>query len=197
MNRRLLKVCSINFEPSDNDLCSACHVYPLSRGAWIISILFIFNRFTWGLNYVIWWISQTLWPSESKHFSDHCQWSSQLNVNSSGPKRFDSKRKIFLDIKMSHHRDQKNSWGSGGRCKPPSGSRAEPWWGPRGRSPRKLREFGHFKALKLALLQQFRQDFYYKNLKAERHILKDWSVIKMCFSTFSTCALELPIVLSK
>ena len=45
--------------------------------------------------------------------------------------------------------------------------------GPRGRSPRKLREFGHFKALKLALLQQFRQDFYYKNLKAERHILKD------------------------
>ena len=36
-----------------------------------------------------------------------------------------------------------------------------------------LREFGHFKALKLALLQQFRQDFYYKNLKAERHILKD------------------------
>ena len=36
-----------------------------------------------------------------------------------------------------------------------------------------VREFGHFKALKLALLQQFRQDFYYKNLKAERHILKD------------------------
>ena len=62
---------------------------------------------------------------------------------------------------------------AGGRCKPPSGSRAEPWWGPRGRSPRKLREFGHFKALKLALLQQFRQDFYCKNLKAERHILKD------------------------
>ena len=31
------KVCSINFEPPDNDLCSACHVYPLSRGSWIIS----------------------------------------------------------------------------------------------------------------------------------------------------------------
>ena len=38
---------------------------------------------------------------------------------------------------------------------------------------KQLGEFGHFKALKLALLQQFRQDFYYKNLKAERHILKD------------------------
>ena len=41
------KACSINFEPPDNDLCSACHVYPLSRGARIISILFILNRFTW------------------------------------------------------------------------------------------------------------------------------------------------------
>ena len=29
----LSKVCSINFEPLDEDLCSACHVYPLSRGA--------------------------------------------------------------------------------------------------------------------------------------------------------------------
>ena len=43
------KVCSINFEPPDNDLCSACHVYPLSRGAWMISILFILNGFTWGV----------------------------------------------------------------------------------------------------------------------------------------------------
>ena len=45
----LRKVCSINFEPPDNDLCSACHVYPLSRGAWIILILFILNGFTWGV----------------------------------------------------------------------------------------------------------------------------------------------------
>ena len=30
------------------------------------------------------------------------------------------------------------SWGSGGRCEPSSGSRAEPWWGPRGQSPRKI-----------------------------------------------------------
>ena len=67
----------------------------------------------------------------------------------------------------------KKTAGGLGCCKPPIGSRAEPWWGPRGQSPQKLREFGHFKALKLALLQQFRQDFYYKNLKAERHILKD------------------------
>ena len=72
--KKIGKVCSINVEPPENDLCSACHVYPLSRGAWIISILFILNRFTWGLNYIIWWISQTLWPSELKHFSYHCQW---------------------------------------------------------------------------------------------------------------------------
>ena len=25
------KVCSINFEPPDIDLCSVCHVYPISR----------------------------------------------------------------------------------------------------------------------------------------------------------------------
>ena len=55
-----MKVCPINFEPPDNDLCSACHVYPLSRGKWIISILFILNRFIWGLNYIISWISQNL-----------------------------------------------------------------------------------------------------------------------------------------
>ena len=50
---KVFKVCSINFEPPDNDLCSACHVYPLSRRAWIIPVLFISNRFTWGLNYII------------------------------------------------------------------------------------------------------------------------------------------------
>ena len=44
------KVCSINFEPPDIDFCSACHVYTISRGAWIISILFILNRFTWESN---------------------------------------------------------------------------------------------------------------------------------------------------
>ena len=46
----LSKVCSINFEPPDIDLCSACHVYMISHRAWIISILFIVNRITWGLN---------------------------------------------------------------------------------------------------------------------------------------------------
>ena len=44
------KICSINFEPPDIDLCSVCHVYTISRGALIISILFIVNRFTWGSN---------------------------------------------------------------------------------------------------------------------------------------------------
>ena len=44
------KVCSINFETPDNDFCSAYHVYPISSRTWIISILFIVNRFNWGLN---------------------------------------------------------------------------------------------------------------------------------------------------
>ena len=44
------KVCSINFEPSEMDLCSACHAY---RGGWIILILSILNNFTRGLNYII------------------------------------------------------------------------------------------------------------------------------------------------
>ena len=47
----LIKVCSINFEPPDNDLCSACHFYLLSREAWMISILIILNRFTWGVEF--------------------------------------------------------------------------------------------------------------------------------------------------
>ena len=34
------KVCSINFEPPDNDLCSTCHVYPLSHEA------------TWSMDYL-------------------------------------------------------------------------------------------------------------------------------------------------
>ena len=48
-----LKDCSINFEPPDIALCSSCHVYTISGGAWIISILFILNRFTWGLSWII------------------------------------------------------------------------------------------------------------------------------------------------
>ena len=47
------KVCSVNFEPPDIDLCSACHVRPLLRGAWIVSILFILNKLTWGLDSII------------------------------------------------------------------------------------------------------------------------------------------------
>ena len=50
---KTVKACSTSFEPPDNDLCSACPVYPLSRETWIISILFILNRLTWGLIYII------------------------------------------------------------------------------------------------------------------------------------------------
>ena len=52
--RKVRQVKSVkSVQSTDNDLCSACHVYPLSHGACIISILFILNRFTWGLNYII------------------------------------------------------------------------------------------------------------------------------------------------
>ena len=47
------KVCSINFEPPDIDLCSGCHVYPLFCRAWIISILFRLKKLTWGLDFII------------------------------------------------------------------------------------------------------------------------------------------------
>ena len=78
-----VKVCSINFEPPDNDFCSACHVHPLSRGAWIISILFILNGFTFRV----------------ETFQLSLSMKSQLNMNSSGLKRFDSEgKKIFQDI---------------------------------------------------------------------------------------------------
>ena len=43
------KVCSIDSEPPDIDLCPACHVYRLFRGAQIISILFILNKLTLGM----------------------------------------------------------------------------------------------------------------------------------------------------
>ena len=99
------KVCSINFEPLDNDLCSACHVYPLSRGAWIISILFILNGFASGGGgggggvelHNLMNISNPL-TFRVKTFQLSLSMKFQLNVNSSGPKRLDSERKIFQDI---------------------------------------------------------------------------------------------------
>ena len=58
--RCICKVCSINFEPPDIDLCSACHVYPLFREAWVISILFIYqtkevaSKFLWPMEPPVW-----------------------------------------------------------------------------------------------------------------------------------------------
>ena len=45
------------------------------------------------------------------------------------------------------------SWGSGGRCKPPSGSRAEPWWGSKGRSSREPLNFRVFHHVNIAILR--------------------------------------------
>ena len=90
------EVCSINFEPPDNDLCSTCHVYPLSRGAWIISIPFILNRFPGGgveLHNLMNISNRSAF--RVKIFQLLLSMKSQLNVNSSGLKRFDCKRKIF------------------------------------------------------------------------------------------------------
>ena len=46
---------------------------------------------------------------------------------------------VDLEIKkgggVPSSRNSVSAGGLGGRCKPPSGSRAKPWWGPRERSP--------------------------------------------------------------
>ena len=90
-----IKVCSINFEPPDNDLCSACHVCSLSRGAWIISVLFYIEQIYLRVElHNLMNISNSL-TFRVKIFQLSLSMMSQLNVNSSGPKRFDSKRTIF------------------------------------------------------------------------------------------------------
>ena len=61
----------------------------------MISKLFILNRFTWGLNlHDLMNISNPL-TFRVKTFQLSLSMKSQLNVNSSGPKRFHSKRKYF------------------------------------------------------------------------------------------------------
>ena len=87
----ITKVCSINFEPHDNDFCSAFHVYPLSCGAWIISIPFILNRFIWGSNEY----SNAL-TFRVKTFTLSLSTKSQLTEIVQVQR--DSKRKIFQDI---------------------------------------------------------------------------------------------------
>ena len=54
------------------------------------------------IRHIIWWIYQTLWPSELKHPSYHrLSMKSQLNVNSSGPKnRMIPKEKYFKIFKV-------------------------------------------------------------------------------------------------
>ena len=48
-----------------------------------------------------------------------------------------------------HFPESQSQLGSGGRCKPPSGSRAKPWWEPRGQSPWKIPGFQVFSTLKI------------------------------------------------
>ena len=77
-----VKVCSLNFEPPDIDLCSACHVYPLFREAWIISILFILNETDMGVGFHD--LMNNLKPLtfKVKTFQLLLSVKSQLNVNS-------------------------------------------------------------------------------------------------------------------
>ena len=49
-----------------------------------------------------------------------------------------------------HQRHEEISRGSAKCCKPPSRSRAEPWWGTKRQSTRKLSEFGLWESLTLA-----------------------------------------------
>ena len=62
----------------------------------MISILFMLNKLTWGLDNLM----NNFKPLtfRVKTFQLSLSIKPLLNVNSSGPKRFDSKRKIFKDI---------------------------------------------------------------------------------------------------
>ena len=59
---------------------------------------------------------------------------------------------ILTDAQLKCKAWGKSSWGLG-HCKPPSGSRAGSWWGHRGQSPWKLRDFQRFEILRSALLK--------------------------------------------
>ena len=54
------------------------------------------------------------------------------------------------------------SWGSGGCCEPPRGSRAEPWWRQGGEAPRKFHLFSSKNALDWLILSLVGQLRYAK-----------------------------------
>ena len=89
----------MNFELPDNDLCSECDVYPLSRGAWINHLNTIYIEWIYlGVElHNLMNISNPL-TFRVKTFQLSLSMKSELNLNISGPKRFDSKREIFQDI---------------------------------------------------------------------------------------------------
>ena len=95
------KVFSINFEPSE----IACQVHPISRGAWIISILAIHTEQIY-LGLELDNLMNTLKPLTSDLQSCSLFMKSQPNVNRVGPKRFNSQREIVQTIYMTHH----NRW---------------------------------------------------------------------------------------
>ena len=71
-----MKVRSINFEPPDIVyLCSACHVYPFFSWSMDHFNTIYIEQIDLGVDFIIWWITKNLWPSELKRFSCCCQWS--------------------------------------------------------------------------------------------------------------------------
>ena len=54
-------------------------------------------------------------------------------------------------VKVPRKENPEIGRGSWGPPRPPCGSRAKPWWGTRGRSPRKLLDFSNLKPHKTAL----------------------------------------------
>ena len=56
----------------------------------------------------------------------------------------------FPWVKVPRNENPEIGRGSWGPPRPPCGSRAKPWWGTRGRSPRKLLDFSNLKPLKTA-----------------------------------------------
>ena len=82
----------------------------------------------------------------ARHFKCDILYSTSPKVNHSVAPNVDS-----TWVKVPRNENPEIGRGSWGPRRPPCGSRAKPWWGNRGRSPRKLLDFSNLKPHKTAL----------------------------------------------
>ena len=99
----------------------------------------------------------------------YMQWCMMNSEVSLGPKEIYPGAYPGIEVKEGN-----TNWGRGfgGRLEPPSGSRAMPWWGSRGRSPRKLLDFRDFIDLKTRFDGWKPAIFFI--LTSDYHILKNF-----------------------